>query len=126
MGKNCTFCGKPFVAKRSTAKFCSGACKLKANRMVVNGGILVTPKPNQTPGEVAADILNSPTGEDIEYTPTDLLFEEYRPGYYKFGDEVYARSCLSCDKDFTTRLELTKFCSPDCKKLLLSRFSGKK
>ncbi len=28
----CQFCGREFTAKRSTAKFCSPACRLKAHR----------------------------------------------------------------------------------------------
>lgn len=33
MDKECVTCGKLFAAKRSTAKFCSAACKMKYTRL---------------------------------------------------------------------------------------------
>lgn len=91
-------------------KTCSAACRVKLSRLSKKGD---TPE------------IETPVVEHKD-TPTDLLFEESHPGYYKFDNEVYARDCFSCGEAFTTRLELTKFCSPDCKNLLLSKFGSKK
>lgn len=115
MERQCEFCGRSFVAKRSTARFCSGACKLKFSR-------------GQTPPKKVVKIAPAPKPMEenpVGYTPTDMAFEKYRPGYYIFDKELYSRDCFSCGKKFETHLEMTKFCSPDCKNLLLSKFSFK-
>ena len=45
MDKNCTVCAKVFSAKRSTAKFCSVACKLKYNRDIKDDTEITQSKP---------------------------------------------------------------------------------
>ena len=43
MIKNCDICGKEFVAKRSTAKYCSNKCRLMAQRGIVYVGEIEAP-----------------------------------------------------------------------------------
>ena len=43
MIKNCDICGKEFVAKRSTAKYCSNRCRLMAQRGVAYTGEIQQP-----------------------------------------------------------------------------------
>ncbi len=51
---------------------------------------------------------------------TDRLFEEAKPGYYLFEwGEPWERKCWRCWAEYSTRLELNKFCSPACKEAWL-------
>lgn len=60
MKKNCATCGKPFEAKRSTAKYCSDRCRVQAQRRsgsdkgkVIAFGVAVAPpqtEPSREPG----------------------------------------------------------------------------
>ena len=43
MIKHCEICGREYVAKRSTAKYCSNRCRLMAQRGVVYDGELQAP-----------------------------------------------------------------------------------
>ena len=51
----------------------------------------------------------------VELTPTDELFEGDRPSYYIYGALDIERKCWQCGQEYVTRMELNKFCSPDCK-----------
>ncbi len=63
--------------------------------------------------------------QEIEFTETDVKFEEKSPGYWIYGKEVKERKCWQCGKPYETRLELNKFCSPKCKEKWLSDAFGK-
>lgn len=96
----CSVCETEFEAKRSDAKYCSNACRLKAKRDTHKGAVTqVIPKSDPT----------NPLSD------TDKLFDNSYPGYYRFGSETYERNCLTCETKFKTRLLLLKFCSPDCR-----------
>lgn len=41
MQRQCEFCGKPFEAKRATARFCSGSCRAQASAKRKRAGIPV-------------------------------------------------------------------------------------
>lgn len=43
MIKNCEICGREYVAKRSTAKYCSNRCRLMAQRGAVFTGEIEAP-----------------------------------------------------------------------------------
>ncbi len=58
-------------------------------------------------------------------TTTDAKFEEKSPGYWIYGNEVKERKCWQCGKHYETRLELNKFCGPECKEKWLSDAFGK-
>lgn len=61
----------------------------------------------------------------LPMTKTDRKFEESKPGYWIYGKELRARECWMCGEAFETRLELNKFCSPDCKDKWLNDAFGK-
>jgi hypothetical protein len=48
-------------------------------------------------------------------TSTDALFHQYKPDWYLGEKESWSRRCWRCGERYSTRLELNKFCSPDCK-----------
>lgn len=52
-------------------------------------------------------------------TRTDALFENYKPGYYKFGDNTHKEKCLQCGKEFKTSLNMLRQCSPECMRGML-------
>ena len=114
MKKHCEYCGEEFEAKRKTAKYCSDACKLKANRNPANTPAKPTDTPQAEPQE--------PTTV-LRHTQTDQLFDDYRPGFYKFEGEPRSRECFSCDKKYTTRLDRLRFCSPTCQQKFLNKFA---
>ncbi len=58
-------------------------------------------------------------------TDTDKQFEAATPGYWIYGKEVKERKCWQCGKPYETRLELNKFCGPECKEKWLSDAFGK-
>ncbi len=58
-------------------------------------------------------------------TDTDKRFEATTPGYWIYGNEVKERKCWQCGKGYETRLELNKFCGPECKEKWLSDAFGK-
>ena len=64
MKVTCEICGKSFSAKRATAKFCSGACKMKANR-------------NSDPTPVLEALVESP--DKMSLPVEDILKEGYFP-----------------------------------------------
>lgn len=114
----CLYCGTEFEPKRKTAKFCSDNC-----RKYYNSGKKSQPDPGvSTP---VGDVTITPTPDspkqessestDIVLTKTDKLFESHNPGYYKFFDELFSRSCLMCGTNFTTHLSACRVCSPKCK-----------
>lgn len=118
MKKHCEYCGDEFEAKRKTAKYCSDACKLKANR---------APQKTTTYEESATDQITEPIDKPIDkpfkHTQTDQLFDDYRPGFYKFEGEPRNRECFSCDKKYSTRLDRLRFCSPTCQQKFLNKFA---
>ena len=57
---------------------------------------------------------NAPIVTQSGMTRTDALFEARKPGYYIF-EALRSRKCWQCGDNFDTRLDLNKFCSPDCK-----------
>ena len=61
----------------------------------------------------------------LPLTETDMKFEEKSPGYWVYGKEVKERKCWQCGKAYETRLELNKFCGPECKEKWLSDAFGK-
>ena len=63
--------------------------------------------------------------DEVQWTPTDAKFEAQRPGYWIYGKEVKERECWKCGDKFETRLEMNKFCSPQCKEKWLSDAFGK-
>ena len=66
--------------------------------------------------EVVTGVTESVTQNVTEKTKTDRLFEESKPGYWIFEDgEPWERECWRCGDGFETRLELNRFCGPECK-----------
>ena len=62
------------------------------------------------------------TGEEVVtdvMTETDQKFEEKKPGYWIYETSPRERNCWMCGKNFETRMELNKFCSPECKEKFL-------
>lgn len=51
---------------------------------------------------------------DFELTKVDQMFEDSKPNYYNFSDEVFEVGCFlpECNEKFKTRLKLLKYCSP--------------
>lgn len=105
----CLNCDTEFTGTKR-AKFCSDKCRVQYARN--NSSVT---KPSDTESSVTQNRV----------TETDQLFENKNPGYYKFEDEVFSRTCLICDKKFKTRLKLLKTCSPAHMTEMLDRLSGK-
>lgn len=53
-------------------------------------------------------------------TVTDLVFEKERPGYYIYEELRKGLVCYHCGKKFDTNLAFNRFCSPKCKRAVLS------
>jgi hypothetical protein len=89
---------KPLTGKQ---KVCSGACRVKASR--------------QTAEVEDPSTKGTPVTPAVKESPTDQLFAERTPDYYRFNEiEPIKRKCALCKKDFTTTLKMLKFCQPDC------------
>jgi hypothetical protein len=56
----------------------------------------------------------------MDLTRTDKLFAESKPNYYIFERLRTGVTCIGCQKKFNTHLAYTHFCSPGCKKKVLS------
>lgn len=66
--------------------------------------------------------MGSVTGDDTVtevMTETDRKFEEKQPGYWIYEISPREKNCWMCGKKFDTRMELNRFCSPECKEKFL-------
>lgn len=90
------------------AEFCSDRCRMAYRRRTKKGA-----QPEQNDPEHTTRTL------DFTPTRTDRLFEDSKPNYYRFSDEVKNETCVACDKNFRTRLSLLRYCSPACQKASL-------
>lgn len=108
----CLVCAEP-ISEKST--FCGDAHRMKYRRRTKQGE-----QPEQNDPEHAPRTLN------FSPTRTDTQFEEGRPNYYNFSDELFERECTYCKKQFKTHLKLLEQCSPKCKQALLKALSGDK
>ncbi len=105
----CLYCDKDISDK---AKYCSEAHRKAYQRRTQAGQI---PNPDS----------QKPTRTwDFDLTRTDLAFEKNKPGYYNFTDELHKRKCMTCGKDFKTRLKLLNFCSPQHMEDALNGLAG--
>lgn len=117
----CEWCSKDFQAQRSTARFCSAACKLKFNR---KQGIdkMLTDK-NLPPTIQASKIPIPPKKQEVEIIPEPKLPPSGKPTppeWYIHGtrdnpNQTWDRVCVRCGEKYTTSLELMRFCSDQCK-----------
>lgn len=55
MDKNCLVCGRSFMAKRSSAKYCGGTCRKRAQRQKDSGALIGLPSA-QTHFQPAAQV----------------------------------------------------------------------
>lgn len=94
------------------AKTCSAACRKKASRQ----GAPETP---------VQPVVEKGTQTTPHLTPTDQLFEDEKPNYYKLGDRTYDRTCLICKAKYQTRAELRRFCSPLCLSQIMIAIAGR-
>jgi hypothetical protein len=106
----CLNCDTEFTPKNKSAKFCSDKCRVQYNRNNIS---------------VTKDHVTESSVTQNHVTQTDQLFEARYPGYYKFGDKVYERTCLICRKKFKTRLQLLKTCCPEHYIEVMDMLSGK-
>ena len=90
----CAFCGREFVAKDAKTKYCSVECRRAQGRV---DKILSAMRHGKKPRV----ILNNATG----YVGRD-----------EAGRNCYNHKCLYCGKDFRSSSQLTKYCSPECKR----------
>lgn len=68
MKKNCDVCGREFIAKRSTAKYCCNRCRVAAQRRHIHPERIIPPPVNfsMTMDEVSAVIERAHTSaEDL-------------------------------------------------------------
>jgi hypothetical protein len=71
-------------------------------------------------GDVNTESVSREVNSEVNMTETDAKFEEAKPGYYIFERKVpWDRVCWGCGERYATRLELNKFCSPQCKRQYL-------
>lgn len=104
--KTCINCGKEFDGGER-AKYCSDKCKVAFNRKVKSG---------ETP--LAVEVKKPKTDDWMTFT--DKLFEVHNPGYYTYDKEEHTGKCYICKLEFTSHLELLKFCSPEHQQLFLN------
>ena len=100
----CLNCAEPISGK---ATFCSDKCRMAYRRRTKQGE-----QPEQNDPEHTTRTL------DFSPTRTDRLFEDSKPGYYKFTD-LRSDKCLQCGKEFKTHLKLLRQCSPACMQKML-------
>jgi len=74
----CSVCGKEFESKRSTAKFCSGACKLALHR----GKISVTKKEVSVTNDTLKKVSVTDPLKRIT-RPPDKVYDGYYQSEYK-------------------------------------------
>jgi len=70
----CVVCGKEFESKRSTAKYCSAACRMKAGRVSVTEdvGVSVTEPLSVTPVSVTSGLsVTDNVTDNVSVTPND-------------------------------------------------------
>ena len=70
----CVVCGKEFESKRSTAKYCSAACRMKAGRVSVTEdvGVSVTEPLSVTPVSVTSGLsVTDNVTDKVSVTPND-------------------------------------------------------
>lgn len=99
----CLYCGDLFQAKSPKAKFCSEACKQKAKRVKQ---------------------MDAASGEPK--TDVDNVFNNHKPGFYRFRDTVRDVKCIICGKRFKTSLELLKTCSIEHRDEVLRNLTGQR
>lgn len=97
----CLYCGKELTGKK---QYCDDAHRMAYRRRTKAGA-----EPEQNDPEHTTRTF------DFELTRTDRKFEDAKPNYYSFDDEVFPRKCMhpDCEEAFKTRLKLLKFCSPE-------------
>lgn len=82
MKKVCEVCGKEFEAKRSTARYCSGACRLKASR------VSVTESPLSVTSDEPLSVTNElSVTEKVSVSSRDDIWSED----YDTSEEGFAR-----------------------------------
>jgi endogenous inhibitor of DNA gyrase (YacG/DUF329 family) len=84
----------------------------------------VDPPEQEKPVEEASTAVV--VASDRKLTSTDQKFDEDRPGWYIFGEEIKEGKCWTCGKPFKTQLEMNRFCSPKCKNEYLASISSSK
>ena len=109
---NCLYCGQLIESDNPKAKYCSEAHSKSYRRQLQSGQ--EPAQSGQNSDEIATRTF------DFVLTRTDSKFEESKPNYYKYGDTVHERKCNMCAKDYKTRLNLLRQCSPKCQLELLS------
>lgn len=62
---------------------------------------------------VSAELQDSRGGQTLSKTD-QLMIEDHLGGDFVLG-KSHDRQCLNCNKEYSTRLELNKFCSPKCR-----------
>lgn len=108
----CLYCDKEISNK---AKYCSEAHSKAYRRRTQTG---------QLPGQNDPDMdPDSRKVSDLKLTRTDSMFDKFKPGYYKFSENVKSEKCLQCGKEFKTSLTLLKQCSPQCMREMLDSLS---
>lgn len=76
-------------------------------------------KPESAP--VVVEFVPKP--DTAGMTATDLKFEAADPGYWIWMKDAVKRECMVCGNRYETRLELNRFCSPECKQGMIGSLS---
>lgn len=103
--KKCLNCNEVDVSLKAT--YCSDKCRIALDRRKKKGDL-----PEQHPEHLGEqpEQLAPRTG----LTRTDQMFEDLKPGYYVFGNDVLEKECSNCGKSFETKLRFLRFDSPEC------------
>lgn len=121
--KTCEYCGKEFVAKRSTARFDTPACKLKFNRKqsidteLEKNELSPTVQASRIDpviGDVPAEILEAFSEPDDTGRPEPGSEDWYVYGTQDDPNKAWDKVCVRCGGKFTTSLSMRKFCSELC------------
>lgn len=128
---NCPICDKPLEGKQ---QYCSAACRKTASRQSKEEPELPKSSGDASPPTSSSTAPSNPSpepkpGEPIAkptsaFTTSDESFEAWNPGFYRFSEDNFHKVCNTCGMKFNSHLEMTRFCSPDCRDLLLRRLTG--
>ena len=102
--KQCLVCNENFKTKSGRSKFCSEACKQRNKRdktEVDHTKVELEPLQEQCPSPHKID------REYFDYRAKKGLITELM-------EEDMVKNCMSCKKEFTTRLRLMRWCSFNC------------
>lgn len=121
--KTCEYCGKEYESTSARSKFCLDKCKMASHRS--------TPRTAKHT-EKTPVVLDEPKIKPIEEKRIPKQGDPDwpgSPGWYIHGtaddpNKTWDRVCVVCGKDYTTSLELMRFCSEECREDIMTAIAN--